>query len=116
MKMSKLETLTAQLREEHPNHCPHCHGVGGKVVYFKGDQWTPDESDFSECSHCIGAGKHPLSGEALSSEETIDLVEAIWDDLHDETLIASIAEAAREEEEEAVYQAQVDGAYDYEDY
>lgn len=113
--MSKLDTLLKQLREEHPQHCPHCHGVGGKVVLYRGCQWTPDEEDFEECAHCIGEGKHPLSGEALSESEVIDLVEVIWDDLHDETLLSSIAEAVREEEEEAAYEAQVFGAYDYED-
>ena len=76
--MSKLDTLLKQLREEHPNHCNNCHGVGGKVVLYRGCQWTPDEEDFEECVHCIGEGKHPLSGEALSEEEVIDLLEELW--------------------------------------
>lgn len=73
---SQLKELTEKLMSEHPNHCIHCGGTGGRVNNFDGSYWEPPEYEWVGCEHCIEQGLHPLdTRKSMSDDESLEWCE-----------------------------------------
>ena len=66
---ARLDTLKGKLKEEHPNHCTVCGGVGGDVS-TSGDGWNePMSEEWDDCEACLGQSLNPLDITKTISDE-----------------------------------------------
>jgi hypothetical protein len=91
---ASLDTLNAQLKAEHPNHCTKCGGVGG-VVGTSGDGWNePVSMDWDDCEACLDQGINPLDTSKTITEEDAEAhSEMVIEDTH--PLLSKINEFER---------------------
>ena len=91
---ASLDTLNAQLKADHPNHCTKCGGVGG-VVGTSGDGWNePVSMDWDDCEACLDQGINPLDTSKTITEEDAEAhSEMVIEDTH--PLLSKINEFER---------------------